>query len=251
MKKTLLLTLCLILVMACNLPSEKLATSTAVTQAKLWTATITPLPESTRSPTHALSVTPPLARTATPLPTKKANPTSTKIATLTPEAAAIGLVDIPNATMVYYDISGSTAAELRSQMNALGPIGFDKFRGDATTNWTIQWNWPGYGSSTCSLDEATVTYDVQVTFPRWTPPKNASPDLVSRWKNYTHLLAKHEQGHVDNFVDHYQSVTDAIKAATCETADAAGEAALAPLRKFDVDYDATTHHGATQGATFP
>ena len=160
-------------------------------------------------------------------------------------------IDIPNATVNYYDISGATADEMRAQLNALRPTAYDGSKGDAVTTWYIQWNWPGYGTSSCDLAAATVSYDIKIEFPHWVEP--ASPDraLVARWTSYTHNLATHEEGHVDFVVDNYQSVTAAIKGATCATADAAARAALDQLRQHDLDYDDDTDHGATQGATFP
>jgi predicted secreted Zn-dependent protease len=164
---------------------------------------------------------------------------------------AVGLVDIPNATIVYYDVAGSTENELRAQLDALGPVGYDGYKGDSTTQWIMRWSWPGYGSSSCDLSAAEVTYDIRVILPRWKSPENAGPDLVAKWTNYTRQLAEHEKGHVDFVVAHYPSIADAVKAAQCETAEVAAQAALARIRQHDVDYDAATHHGATQGARFP
>jgi predicted secreted Zn-dependent protease len=164
---------------------------------------------------------------------------------------SVGSVYIPNATIVYYDISGSTENELRAQLDARGPVGYDGYKSDATTRWFIRWNWPGYGTRSCNQSAATVSYDIQVIFPRWIPPENVTPDLVAKWVNYTRVLAEHEKGHVDVVVANYQSVADAIKGATCETAEAKAQAALAPIRQHGIDYDAATNHGATQGARFP
>jgi predicted secreted Zn-dependent protease len=161
------------------------------------------------------------------------------------------LVPIPEATIIYYDIEGATEGELRDQLNELGPVDSSGYKGDAVTEWHISWDWPGFGSEDCNLSEADVSYTVEVLFPRWTAPDDASNNLVIKWFNYTYKLAKHEKGHVDYVVDNYQIVLEAIKGATCETADAAAEAALEPLRAFDLEYDSQTGHGATQGARFP
>jgi len=158
---------------------------------------------------------------------------------------------ITNATMIYYDVTGSTAQELRAQMSEDGPLSDDGHRFDARTNWYISWSWPGYGTRTCNLQDVTVTYRITVTFPHWVEPANPNPALVSRWSAYTQALATHEEGHVDFVVSHYQAVATAVKNATCLTADAAAQAALQPIRQHDLDYDAATNHGATQGATFP
>src|SRR5262245_22275124 len=70
-----------------------------------------------------------------------------------PEAAPseVELVHITNATVVYYDIFGSTEKELRDQMNTLGAVDYSGARGDAVTEWYIHWDWPGYGTSPCDL----------------------------------------------------------------------------------------------------
>jgi predicted secreted Zn-dependent protease len=162
-----------------------------------------------------------------------------------------GPVSIPNAELVYYEISGSTAGELRAQLDSLGPRGYDGYNGDATTNWTIHWNWPGYGTGQCDLSAAVVTDDIQVILPHWNPPAGASPELVAKWNEYIRRLVEHEKGHADFVVASLPAVAEAIHAATCDTAESAAQAALVPIRQQDVDYDAATQHGATQGARFP
>jgi predicted secreted Zn-dependent protease len=161
------------------------------------------------------------------------------------------LVPIPEAKIIYYDIEGVTEEELRAQLDELGPIDSSGYKGDALAEWLVSWNWPGYGSDNCDLSEAEVSYTVEVIFPRWMPPEDAPNNLIIKWFNYTYRLAKHEKGHVDYVVANYQSVLEAIKDATCETADRAAESALDPLRAFDLEYDRQTGHGATQGARFP
>jgi len=95
-----------------------------------------------------------------------------------------------------------------------------------------------------------LTYRITVDFPQWMNPRTRTrPDR--QWSAYVQALATHEEGHVDFVVSHYQAVATAIKKATCLTADAAANAALQPIRQHDLDYDAATNHGATQGATFP
>lgn len=161
------------------------------------------------------------------------------------------LVQIPEATIVYYEIEGSNESDLRAQMDELGPVDYSGFKSDAATEWYVSWDWPGFRSDNCSLDEAVVSYEVKIIFPRWTPTEDAPNNLIVKWFNYTYKLAKHEKSHADYLVANYQSVLDAIKGATCETADAVAEAALEPLRAFDLEYDRQTGHGATQGARFP
>ena len=155
-------------------------------------------------------------------------------------------INISNATMDFYDVTGATEQELRAQMSALGPNGHEAY-----TKWDIRWNWPGQGTPDCNLRDATVSYDIAVTFPRWYPTADATPELIAKWNHYIGALSAHERNHVDNVVAQVPLVTAAIQRAACNTAEAAAQAALEPIRQFDIQYDLNTDHGATQGARFP
>jgi predicted secreted Zn-dependent protease len=164
---------------------------------------------------------------------------------------ALSTVDIPYARIIYYDIDGSTESELRDQMNSIAPIGPDGYRGDALTNWYIRWNWDGYGTEECDLRTAKATYDIKVTVPRWSPPQDASPALIEKWNAYILALTGHEKMHVDNVIANLPVVINAIRRATCSTAEARAQEILDGIRQNDINLDATTDHGATQGAKFP
>ena len=158
---------------------------------------------------------------------------------------------VKHATMIYYAVGGATPAQLRERLDARAPKSPDGYRGDAYTRWEYRWNWPGYGTASCSLAQAVVTVRVVVSFPRWTHPKAAPASLVAAWNRYTRALARHEQGHVDYAVGRRAAVVRAIKRATCGSANAAALKQLDVIRKHDVAYDRSTQHGATQGARFP
>ena len=72
-----------------------------------------------------------------------------------------------------------------------------------------------------------------------------------RWKKYILSLAKHELGHIKHAYEHRLDVYEAVRRSSCESANGAGEAALQRLKDFDIEYDAATAHGATQGAVWP
>lgn len=162
-------------------------------------------------------------------------------------------VSIEHAQIIYYDVTGSTADQIRASMDRLRPK--DPYDGnrpvDAYTDWHISWTWPGYGTEDCDLSAADITYRISVTLPRWKAPADISPELPGKWERYIQSLTVHEKGHVDNLVSQYPGVLTAIQNATCSTAEAAAQEALQPLREFDSSYDRETNHGATQGATFP
>jgi predicted secreted Zn-dependent protease len=173
------------------------------------------------------------------------------LALATTAHAAAPAPRIAHARMVYYDVGGVTANQIRVRLDARAPTSPDGFRGDAYTRWQFRWNWPGYGRADCQLARATVTLSIVVSFPRWTRPASAPAALAADWARYSRALARHEQGHVDYAFAHYAAVVRAIKRATCRTANAAAVAQLGVIRRHDAAYDAATNHGATQGARFP
>jgi predicted secreted Zn-dependent protease len=155
-------------------------------------------------------------------------------------------VTFPHATVRFYDVGGSTTSEIRVQLTANGPGGHDAY-----TKWDVQWDWPGRGTAVCRLQDATVSYEVTVTFPRWVPTEDATPELVAQWNGYLYALALHEQGHVNNVMSHFPVLVAAIKGGTCLSAENAAQIVLQQMRQFDSEYDYTTNHGRTQGARFP
>ncbi|HEY4722749.1 MAG TPA: DUF922 domain-containing protein [Anaerolineae bacterium] len=170
--------------------------------------------------------------------------TAPALTTLAPDA-------IPNAAVVYYDVSGSTENELRDQLDALGPVGFDGYKGDSTTRWYITWHWPTHQDGSCQMDQTVVSYEIKVIFPRWKLTAGVSAQLVARWEQYTAALIEHEKGHVGLVVLNVPKVAEAVKGAQCEAANAVGEMMLAEIHKQEGEYDAITNHGAAQGARFP
>ena len=155
-------------------------------------------------------------------------------------------VTFPHATPEFYDVGGSTESDIRAELNARRPRDYDAY-----TKWYVNWSWPGQGTANCRLQDATVSYEITVTFPRWTPPQQAAPELVMKWNGYLYALALHENGHVNNVVAHYPAVIAAIKGGTCLSAEAAAQTVLQQMREFDSQYDESTDHGRTQGARFP
>jgi len=231
MKKIILLAILFSMLTAC---ASQFAESPAVN------------PSQTQPPKVSASQT----QSPSSVPTDTFAPTPTTSVTPTP---ILGQVSIENVQVIYYDITGSTERELRKSLDQTRPKDpYDNNRPvDAYTDWYISWNWPGYGTDSCDLTAAVVSYKIKLTVPRWEAPANASPELITKWGKYIQSIVLHEKGHVENIVYNYLSVKTAIQSATCSTADAAGQDALVTLRKFDSTYDRQTKHGATQGAVFP
>ncbi len=133
-------------------------------------------------------------------------------------------------------------------------------RVDAYTDGQIKWRYD-YAQSAdgCKLKSLTVSLDVTLIFPRWTPPEGVSPQLQEQWRAYLAALEAHEQGHEKLAMQAAEEIAAALSSLrpypSCaeleQAADEAGERVLQHYRQLELEYDRETEHGATQGARFP
>lgn len=180
--------------------------------------------------------------------TRVVMPTSAGVATPPPDLSVF--VDT-----VYYRVAGSTADELRVQMDRSRPGNFD-----AHTEWYVSWSYPySVAEGSCSTGLVTIRVNITFTLPQWNTPANASEDLVDRWNAYLAVLQVHEDGHKGIGIEAANEILQAMNALPayrfCEelkqAADATGERVLSEYRQREAIYDQTTNHGVTQGARFP
>jgi predicted secreted Zn-dependent protease len=159
--------------------------------------------------------------------------------------------ELPDTQVNHYDVAGDDAWSIRSSMNALRPTdAHDGLPMDAVTNWRFDWIWPGDGKGGCDLSRVSVGFRATVLLPRLMR-QGLDAKLAKTWTRYIAALSLHEAGHVRHAYEHREDVANAIRASTCATANAAGQAAIATLIQYDIDYDGATHHGRTQGVAFP
>jgi predicted secreted Zn-dependent protease len=160
-----------------------------------------------------------------------------------------------NTQEIYYQISGTTAQQLRQQMNKLGPRGYDAY-----TEWNIKWNYRyQQRNNQCRIASVVVNTTIKITLPAWRIPANASQKLKQQWNNYLNKLRLHEQGHQQHGInasnDVFKSLNNTPAYATCSqlerAANQAGYAIIKGYNQRDLVYDQETEHGATQGAVFP
>jgi predicted secreted Zn-dependent protease len=165
-----------------------------------------------------------------------------------------------DAEIVYYDIVGDSAKELRSQLNGNGPVGKGGKRSDGRADWHVTWNFR-YAPSTqgCKLTVLKTTVTGRIVLPRWKAGHGASNALVGKWERYISALRVHEEGHYAFGVRAADEISDLRQSAS--TANNCSElvirvntqarAILEKYKNADDAYDASTKHGRTQGAVFP
>jgi predicted secreted Zn-dependent protease len=164
------------------------------------------------------------------------------------------------ARLVYYNIVGSSASELRHQLDSNRPLDKDGKRFDGHTDWRVTWTYRYEPAAEgCRFTEIHATVDGTIVLPRWTDGDHASNSLGRKWQAYAAALRVHEDGHYAHGVAAAKAIEDLGQAfhvpGNCSTiADAFNGRANAIVEQYkgmDATYDADTHHGQTQGAEFP
>ncbi len=162
----------------------------------------------------------------------------------------------------YYKISGDTPAELRTQMNTLGPSDHAT-RVDAKTSWYITWhyNWhydtPSHNP--CYVTNVQVRGNITYLLPEWINQDQGNSALQTNWNNYLRNLTNHEQGHANNgkqaAIEIEKALLNVPPQDNCMVLEnrlnAAAKKVIEEHNAWDVQYDADTSHGKKQGAIFP
>ena len=159
---------------------------------------------------------------------------------------------------------GAKASTLRGDASLAGAQ-IDYYEVSAPSGHTAHAQWylsytprtrmvPGKG---CAVDSVDTKLDLKVRIPRWNPPPGTSPDATRRWDRYLDALRVHEAGHLQvgrDFESGFRRAALEMSAPDCGTLStmlrSRFDALLNQSRQRDLDYDAQTRHGATQGALF-
>ncbi len=167
------------------------------------------------------------------------------------------LAQVPGLTLDQYSVAGSTAKEIRAELDWLGPKDPSGAPRDAYTEWKVSWRWPD-GERGPDFSRTQVERKVRITLPRWEGVQYASPGLRAQWNDYMTALVTHERNHLELVDSGYQEIpqkiSDAYKAnpelSIAEAHQLAGEV-LAKIRAADREYDLSTQHGRSEGVKFP
>lgn len=159
----------------------------------------------------------------------------------------------------FYDVRGTTAAELRADIARLGPMS-DGTRHQGVTNWRITWQTVTTAEGgKCTAAAANISYTVEIVIPRWANEVGAPQSLSTSWRTYLTGLLHHEHGHRDIAEGGVSEVREALKNPVTQTTCPAAAAALNAAGKAIVDktgakqrqYDKDTDHGRGQGVRLP
>lgn len=157
-----------------------------------------------------------------------------------------------------YRVTGSTAAELRRSMLSAGP---EEEGGTwyGYTTWNIRWRYDyADGSGGCEIQDVDVAFRSRIRLPRWDPPDDADPALVSEWRSFVAALRDHEYGHRDIGARAARDVLRRLRSLRLDRCDGMEDRAnavahriLDRYREREDEYDRETNHGERQGAVWP
>lgn len=168
---------------------------------------------------------------------------------------------IVRVTYDYYPINGETAMDLREEMMQYGPHSeLEERQYDGYTHWHVRWSYD-YATLNggCTITEVESSVDVTFTMPWWNVPTEASGSVVAAWNQYLGALQLHENGHMAHGVAAATEITRTLNQfpaySSCAELREAVSAVTRQIVQYynqqDVEYDASTQHGLTQGAMFP
>ena len=174
--------------------------------------------------------------------------------------AAAGLT-IRNDQPTKYQVYGDSAGQLRTQIQHCGPHSVSTADAGFTaqTAYTLSWQYEVRQSgSQCSITDVKVGLHTSMALPFWQPTPAASDGLAGRWQRFDTSLQAHEQGHVGidesyaaKLAASLQNISDTPCHTVTSTVRHTTDAATAALDQANDAYDASTDHGATQGAILP
>lgn len=160
-------------------------------------------------------------------------------------------------SVFYYDVHGRTVAEVRADMRRLGPkLSGGSFVGETRSPMRWHWRTESTGAGGCSIRDATVSVNAQITLPRWTPPPDTEPGLATEWKRFIAALETHEAGHKDISAKAGREIVTRLRGLSglCSQINSrATDLARAIVERASEEqkvYDAATRHGLTQGTSF-
>ncbi|MFZ6873756.1 DUF922 domain-containing protein [Undibacterium sp. Di27W] len=166
---------------------------------------------------------------------------------------------IETVNYVTYTVKPEAGTSLSRAMITASPIteGDKKYRGH--TQWDMHWNYTYDKASdlrTCKVKTVSVSLKATITLPELS---SKDDKLIAQFKQYLPALKKHELGHLQIAREAAKKIERSLLAqpalASCEllktALNANGRALTEEAKILNVQYDAQTRHGQTQGAFLP
>lgn len=139
-------------------------------------------------------------------------------------------------------------------MDRKGPQGFS---GYTTNNYRYEYRTKMINGR-CRVSHIRLDVDILYTMPRWENKASADPDLQNRWDSWYRALDRHERNHgayaekgYDDILKGWQGIGTSnncqdIRNKVVQIYNSIS----ARVKQENADYDRTTNHGRTEGASY-
>jgi predicted secreted Zn-dependent protease len=143
------------------------------------------------------------------------------------------LRELPNATVAYYNVSGS---DIRSLNDSILSQQEEQVSTSSAT-WDV-------GVSIkkrqvdrkCTIEGADAHFNATVRLPRWTNEKDARKDVRDAWHAYLKKLEDRQAADLWFVYDRVPQVTQAARASDCDHAGAAASAAIQRIKAEEAEF---------------
>ena len=161
----------------------------------------------------------------------------------------------------YYQVSGTTAAQIRKSLNRNSPVRQQGQSFDAYTRWDVDWRlrWAYDADGTCRPNMVSTLVRIHYTLPGLQGIDSLAPDLAGRWKRYMSELVAHEEGHAKMGIEAAREIEQQLSAlgqrSSCEQLDAEAKFLARDIINryslLDDQYDADILYDQRAGPRFP
>ena len=156
----------------------------------------------------------------------------------------------------YYDINGATVGDLQKQIKENGTRWNDGKTYAAVTSWDIDYDYDVLRrDDQCSIKSVKTDVSIVYHLPRRISLRSPA-ELGKTWDNYMAHVKLHEYGHKDIAVKTAGEINEALASLGCfkskkeleKEAKRLIDEKLKEMKSAQIEYDARTRHGETQGA---
>jgi predicted secreted Zn-dependent protease len=159
----------------------------------------------------------------------------------------------------YYDLDGTTLADLRDQLIHRRPKEKQSNMWVGLTETQFETRYQLSNDHVhCKINAVNVSLNIVVHLPRWRPKARVTQALKNRWSLFEQAIEWHESGHVDHAIwaanQLHQRISKLRAEASCAEMDIeasmARDEVIMSYQLKDDAYDAQTNYGVNQGTMF-
>jgi predicted secreted Zn-dependent protease len=141
--------------------------------------------------------------------------------------------DLPNVVVTYYDVTGRTVPQIHTSLTGAAPRDPESRKPiPATSSWSIgaavRWSKTGVR---CTITGVTLKFTATASLPRLVVQEKTPAPVLAAWNGYVAQLEARQAAQLKFAYDRRDEVERAILASSCESWQAAADAALTRLEE--------------------